>query len=254
LEGAAMRAVWLVALVALVALAACSKGPAPASNAAVIASAPTNAAAAPPAAASPKLAQIFTPDVIGSNVAFLETITGPAFRTDGSDRTYKVDGCEIIVGAAKGKIDNIGIVGYSQRCSFPIAQYFAGGYQYPVPNNPTFGDIKRGLGGGYGADCLISCGNAADPVVYLSYQGSHADNFNNLEASLSIADEPGLTAYTDWGQKLVAKYGEDYVIAAKFNSGDNLDDVASHDFAQVRPGTIRVGQNLAGPGGNDLSQ
>jgi hypothetical protein len=41
------------------------------------------------------------------------------------------------------------------------------------------------------------------------------------------------------------------VIAAKFNTGDNLDDVASRDFAQVRPDTIRVGQNLAGPGENE---
>ena len=216
-----------LAALALVGLAACNRHGA--SNAAAPANATAAATNAAPAAATPsaKLAQIFTPDVIGSNVAFLETITGPAFRTDGSDRTYKVDGCEIIVGATAGKIDNIGIVGYSQRCSFPIAQYFAGGYQYPVPNNPTFGDIKRGFGGSYGADCLTSCGNAANPVVYLSYQGSHADNFNNLEASLSIVDDPALSAYGDWGQKLVAKYGQDYVIAAKFNTNDNLDDVAS---------------------------
>jgi len=244
-----------LAALALVDLAACNRHGA--TNAAAPANAvpaATNAAAAAPAAPSPKLAQVFTPDVIGSNVAFLETITGPSFRTDGSDRTYKVDGCEIIVGATAGKIDNIGIVGYSQRCSFPIAQYFAGGYQYPVPNNPTFGDIKRGFGGAYGADCLMSCGNAADPVVYLSYQGSHADNFNNLEASLSIADEPGLSAYMDWGQKLAARYGQDYVLAAKFNTGDNLDDVASRDFAGVRPDTIRVGGNLSGPGESDTSQ
>ncbi len=246
-----MRSIWLVALVAL---AACSKGAAPAGNAAANVAATNAAATAPAATPSAKLAQIFTPDVIGSNVAFLETITGPAFRTDGSDRTYKVDGCQIIVGATAGKIDNIGIVGYSQRCSFPIAQYFAGGYQYPVPNNPTFGDIKRGFGGSYGADCLMSCGNAADPVVSLSYQGSHADNFNNLEASLSIADEPALSAYEDWGEKLAAKYGQDYVLAAKFNTGDNLDDVASRDFAPIRPDTIRVGGNLSGPGETDASQ
>jgi hypothetical protein len=159
-----MRAVWLVALAAL---AACSKSASPVNITSANATAAATNAVAPAVivAPSPKLAQIFTPDVIGSNVAFLETITGPAFRTDGSERTYKVDGCEILVGATGGKIDNIGIAGYSQHCSFPIAQYFAGGYQYPAPNNPTFGDIKRGLGGGYGADCLVSCGNAADPVV-----------------------------------------------------------------------------------------
>ncbi len=42
---------------------------------------------APAPAPSAKLAQIFTADILGSaNVAHLETITGPAFRTDGADR------------------------------------------------------------------------------------------------------------------------------------------------------------------------
>src|SRR5215469_17388441 len=97
------------ALAVLALLAACSK-PAPQSNAApAAANAATNAAAvAPPASANPKLAQIFTPDVLGSNVAYLETITGPAFKTEGSDRLYKVGTCEVIVGAAKGKVANIG--------------------------------------------------------------------------------------------------------------------------------------------------
>src|SRR6202030_3702559 len=96
------------------------------------------AAAAAAPAPNAKLAQIFTPDVLGSNVAFLETITGPAFRTDGAELTYKVGGCTVIVGATAGKIDNIGIDGYGPACSFPIAQYFAGGYDHPVPQLPTF--------------------------------------------------------------------------------------------------------------------
>ena len=174
----------------------------PPANNAVNAAAPTNAAAAAPAP-SPKLAQIFTADVLGSNVAFLETITGPAFRTDGSERTYKVGGCTVIVGATAGKIDNIGIDGYGPACSFPIAQYFAGGYDYAVPRVPTFGDIKKGLGGAYGATCLHLCGNAADPLVMLTYRGSHADNFNDLYATVTInQDGPAMNAFTDWGDKL----------------------------------------------------
>jgi hypothetical protein len=238
-----MRAVWLLALAAV---AACSKPAAPAGNAAANATAAVRAAA-PAAAPSPRLAQIFTPDVLGSNVAFLETITGPAFRTDGSDRTYKVDGCEIVVGASNGKIDNIGIDGYSPRCSFPIAQYFAGGYDHPVPPLPTFGDIERGLGGTYIATCLRLCGNGTDPLVELTYQGSHADNFNNLYAAVTIgADGPALNAFGDWGDKLVAKHGEAYVANGEYASDDSLQDVAAADFAKVTPTIIRVGQNLPG--------
>jgi hypothetical protein len=241
---------------ALLALAACNAG---GGNNTAPANSATNAAAAntivPPPAPSGKLAQIFTTDILGANVAYLETITGPAFSTNGSDRLYKFGGCEVIVGASSdGKIDNIGIQGYSPQCSFPIAQYFAGGYPYPVPNNPTFGDIKRGFGGTYGADCLTSCGNAANPVVYLSYQGSHADNYNDLVAEVEVAADPVVTAYTDWGNKLIAKYGQDYVVNGQFNTGDNLDSVATADFAPIHPTTIRVGQNLPGPSSGNGGQ
>jgi hypothetical protein len=241
-----MRSIWLLALLAL---AACAKGGAPAGNAAANA-APSNAAAAaaaPAPAPSPKLAQIFTPDVLGVNVAWLETIIGPAYRTEGSDRTYKVGGCTVIVGVTAGKIDNIGIDGYGPACSFPIAQYFASGYDYAVPRVPTFGDIKQGLGGAYGATCLHLCGNATDPLVTLTYRGSHADNFNDLYATVTInQDGPAMNAFTDWGDKLVAKHGAEYVSNGQYSDGDSLQDVAAQDFAKVSPTLIRVGQNLAG--------
>ena len=180
--------------------------------------------------------------MLGANLAYLETITGPAFKTEGDDRIYKVDGCTVVIGGAKGKIDNLGVIDYSPRCSFNIGQYFAQGYQYPVPNFATFGDIKRGLGGDYSADCLVDCGNAADPVVTLGYEGSHADNFNELIAEASPDGGPMLDAYSDWSQKLVAKYGEQAVIDNRFD--DNLDAVASKDFGPIHPTTIRVGLNL----------
>jgi len=245
-----MRFTWLLALFAF---AACSRNGA--SNNAITVAIPTNA---PPvnaiavadyaAARSPQLAKIFTPDILGANVAYLETITGPAFRTEAAERTYKVDGCQIVVGVEKGKIANIGVDGVSAHCSFPIAQYFAGGYDHPVPPLPSFGDIKDGLGGHYGATCLSLCGNAAAPVVWLTYSGSHADNFNGLYAAIPITGGPALDAYEDWSAKLIAKYGQAYVENGQYEGGDSLDDVAAKDFARVRPTLIRVGQDL--PGGD----
>jgi hypothetical protein len=235
------RVLWL----GLLCLAACSKGGGSASGAAP-SSAPSSSVVAinPPLSSAPsaKLSQIFTPDMLGANLAFVETITGPAFKTEGDDRIYKVDGCTVVIGSTKGKIDNLGVEGYSPRCSFNIGQYFAEGYQYPVPTFPTFGDIKRGLGGDYSADCLVDCGNAADPVVSLSYEGSHADNFNELVAEASPDADPMLGAYMDWSQKLVAQFGEQAVVDN--NLQDNLDAVASKDFGPIHPTTIRVGQNL----------
>ena len=82
--------------------------------------------------ADDKLARIFTPDVLGENVRFLETITGPPFTSDKGQytetsaitNTYKVDGCYVIVGVTKGTVDNVGILNYSQQCKFDIGRYF----------------------------------------------------------------------------------------------------------------------------------
>jgi hypothetical protein len=235
-----------IALIVLLGLAACSRSgggasstaPANLAGAFPISAAPPTASAAP----SAKLAQVFAADMLGANLAYLETITGPAFKTEGDDRIYKLDGCTVVVGAAKGKIDNLGIIDVSQRCSFDIAQYFAGGYDHPVPSFPTFGDIKQGLGGDYAADCLRLCGNAADPVVSLSYEGSLADNFNELVASASPDEGPMLDAYIDWGNQLVARYGEQAVVDNRYD--DDLDAVASKDFGPIHPTTIRVGLGL----------
>jgi hypothetical protein len=248
-----MRQPHFAVVAGFVLLAACAKSGS-ANTAANVAvptnSPPVNAIAAADYAASQssKLARIFTADILGANVAYLETLTGPAFRTDGSERTYKVDGCEIVVGAAKGKIANIGIDGVSGRCSFDIAQYFAEGYEHPAPPMPTFGQIKNWLGGHYGADCLALCGNSAAPVVSLSYSGSHADNFNGLYAATSISAGAAFDAYEDWGAKLTAKYGQAYVANGQYRTGDALDDVAAKDFGPIRPTVIRVGQDL--PGGD----
>ena len=227
------RATILVCLV----LAACSRTPANTSASSAAAS------AAPPAAApSARLARIFTPDMLGANVSYLETITGPAFKSEDGVSTYKVDGCTVIVGDEGGKIENLGIDGYGGACSFNIAQYFAGGYDHPVPSLPTYGDIKTGLGGDYAADCYRSCGNAADPVVSLSYEGSHADNFNELVASSPVVADPVLHAYETWSDALAARYGEDAV--ALGHMSDTLPDVAAKAFQTVRPTTVRVGQHL----------
>jgi len=51
-----------------------------------------------------------------------------------------------------------------------------------------------------------------------------------------------LDAYSDWSQKLVARYGEQAVVDNNFE--DDLDAVASKDFGPIHPTTIRVGQNL----------
>jgi len=250
-----MRSVTVVSAVTTalaLALSACGQT-APAGNAAIAnnAAPASNAAqAAPPAVAqSPKLAKIFTADILGANVTYLETITGPAFTTDGPTRTYKVDGCTVIAGIGHGKIDNIGIGNYGGACVFGVAQYFATSEAPPVSNDPSFGDLQKAFGDGrYSADCYATCGNAAAPVVTFHYQGVHADNFNDLVAQVSVTADPVVAAYLDWTAQLTAKYGQDAAAAGKFPNGDTMQAVAGKDFTALRPTTVRVGQNIT-PGG-----
>jgi hypothetical protein len=230
---------------AVLALAACSK---PATRPAALNSAARPAAIAPhdaaPVVPEPRLAQIFTPDILGANVAWLENnVTGPAFSTEGADRTYKVGACAVIVGVSAGKIANIG--NYGPACRFKIAQYFAPGSDHPVPDLPTFGDIRQGLGGDYGADCLRVCSNNADPTVSLAYQGNRADNFNELLAEVPVRGDAVVDAWQHWSDKLALKYGGAYVATGGFRSGDSLQAVAARDFAPIEPSSIRVGQDLA---------
>ena len=229
-------------LLLLITLAACSKvrHAGPENAAGNVATAPVTAA--PPA--KPKLAQIFTQEIIGANPRYLETITGPAFKTEGSDSTYKVDGCTVIVGVSHGKIANVGIVGYGGGCSFDVGSYFAQGYPTPIPRVPTFADLANDYGGRFTSTCLADCGNAADPEVSLEYDGSHADDFHQLLATITVADEPVLTAWRKWGDALKARSGQDYMNKQKYNCGDNLADIAHAGFGPLKPTTSRVGLNL----------
>ena len=174
-------------------------------------------------------------------MAYLEAITGPAFSSDGGVNTYKVDGCSVVVGTSGGKIQNVGIDHYSDRCSFDIGQYFAGGYSSVIPRNPTYAQITTNLDGEYIADCLASCGNAADPVVSMNYSGSHADSFHQISASTSIGEGAPLTAYEKWADALEGKFGDDYVANDKYKCGESMQDVAGSAFGSLHPDEIRVG-------------
>jgi hypothetical protein len=246
-----VRAVIVLPLIA--SLTACDKGPKPSPQPAAKVSGTVDEVVR----TNDKLAKIFTSDALGENVQYLESITGPAFSTmQGSPGTsstvniYKVDGCLVVVGVSDQKIDNLGIENFGPKCSFDIGQYF----HQDMDNNgqsahevvsafPTFGELSSELGGVFFADCLSMCGNAADPIVYLQFSGSHADNYNQLLASIALIDDASIDASEVWAKKLDEKYGEAY--SGSLDHGkDNLNDVAVAAFKALKPTTIQVGNKL----------
>jgi hypothetical protein len=59
-----------------------------------------------------------------------------------------------------------------------------------------------------------------------------------------VGEGPTLDAYEDLGAKLAARRGQAYVDSGQYKSSDDLDELASQDFARIRPTTVRVGSNL----------
>ena len=201
------------------------------------------------ASASPqsKLDRIFIGDMLDANVAYLEAITGPAFKEEGDYSIYLVDGCRVLVGKAAGKIENIGMEGLSPKCHFDLGPFMSGS-DHPFPKGlVTFGDIKGYWTGRYDADCLSGCGNAADPVIYLRAGGSHADNFSEVVASIPLATVPVIDAADRWKAAIAAKHGEETMeYGTRCLKDDDETEVAAEAFGAMHPKTIRVGHGIAG--------
>ena len=206
--------------------------------------APATASASPQS----KLARIFIGDMLDANVAYLETITGPAFKEEGDHSIYLVDGCRVLVGKAAGKIENLGMEGLSAKCHFDLSPFMSSSDGHPFPKGlVTFGDIEGQWTGLYGADCLSGCGNAADPVIYLRAGGSHADNYNEVVASVPMATDAVIDAADRWKAAIADKHGEDTLAYGTrcLKPGDTESEVAAKAFGAMHPETIRVGHDVA---------
>ena len=59
-------------------------------------------------------------------------------------------------------------------------------------------------------------------------------------------DDAAVTPYGDWGDKLIARYGQDAVVSGAYKIRDTLQDVAAKDFGPLGPDTIRAGDRLLG--------
>ena len=194
-----------------------------------------------------KLNRIFVGDMIDANVAYLETITGPAFKEEADYSIYLVDGCRVLVGKAAGKIENLGMEGLSPKCHFDLGSFMSSS-DHPFPKeHVTFADIGGYWSGRYDADCLSGCGNAADPVIYLRAGGSHADDYSEVVASIPLATVPVIDAADEWKAAIAAKHGEDTLAyGTRCLKDDDETEVAAKAFGAMHPETIRVGHDIAG--------
>lgn len=85
-----------------------------------------------------KLSTIFTYEMIGTQIPYLETITGPAMKVKGEVRTYKINGCFVDVESKSRKIRSLKLK-VNNQCSFDLSAMIPN-YRFSSPlNKMTFG-------------------------------------------------------------------------------------------------------------------
>jgi hypothetical protein len=193
-----------------------------------------------------KLSSIFQGEMLNAQVAYLETITGPAMHIypghDGVQlRDYRVEGCRVVA-YAKGTE----VVGYSldlnPKCNFNLHGFMGDGYS--TTDGLTIAKFVRG---GFGADmhvqsnCIYLCGNAADPTVDFTFEGPHVLNFLSIVLTVTLADTPSLDAEERWEKAMRSREGDDYIRNVRFNCTNKYDTLAIQAFANAPVNQITIG-------------
>ncbi|WP_018121875.1 hypothetical protein [Wohlfahrtiimonas chitiniclastica] len=198
------------------------------------------AAVAPAVAAGSKIADVFSYDMIGVDIAYLENLIGPARKTDQhtQTKTYLVDHCPLDVQTRDGAVDTLSVT-IGGKCQFVLNDILPSYEKIPTR------DVVFGLSGPvtYYADCFgINCGNAYDPSVYELYEGSHAENWRELLLSSVNAS---YEAVSRWSNIMEANEGVDWMMDNRFNCTPNkYRDVAEQSLKGQPVDRIMIGYNL----------
>jgi hypothetical protein len=141
-----------------------------------------------------KLAMLFTHDMIGVTIAYVETQLGPAKRVsdytneDGDyKREYQVGPCTVNI-EGKESISSIELVGITEECSFDITQLLLeDGYKEAYKT--TFGFLANNNPFEFYSGCINICHVPQDPHIIFEYNIAGVVRFFKLTASISVFDE-----------------------------------------------------------------
>lgn len=149
------------------------------------------------------------------------------------ERSFVVEGCRIDVAVEKGAI-----VSFSFD-TVPKCQKAAQSLGVNL-NGLTFGGASAVFGQArYSADCLASCGNAADPWVHASW----VVNGRAVSVSQILVDGPVLDATMSWEEIISTKYDNDYVIDQKFNCTREFDAAGASLFKNIKVSRLTIGKS-----------
>lgn len=147
---------------------------------------------------SPRLAFAISTDVVGLNPAYVERRLGIPRVKDRNSLIFEVAGCTIDY-----SIDGTVIRSFTVRLSKRCEPSFRG---VRMRSNTTIGAVlDRGKNGQLIASCLTGCGNAADPIVELSYPGTRMNGM----IAISYWSEDGNTrrVLSKWEKSVRKQFG-----------------------------------------------
>jgi hypothetical protein len=199
-----------------------------------------------PALAGTKLSGIFQFDLLNAEIAYLESIAGPAIHihANGADvqaREYRVDGCRVTA-YAKGSEAIAYALDLTPKCNFNMGDLL--GNFYGSTRGLTIGTFGAGAFGAHlraQSACISLCGNAADPSVDFTWEGPHAANFVSIVLTVTLADDASVEAGRQWAAIMQKQEGDDYVSGTKFNCDNRYDDAAFKAFGKVKVTRIAIG-------------
>ncbi|MGY6770367.1 peptidoglycan-binding domain-containing protein [Komagataeibacter sp. NFXK3] len=195
---------------------------------------------------APPLLRIFQLDMLGIQRPFLEQMTGPAkyvnhYADKTTAYTYMIKACELTAYEQGDQIQGYGLK-VTPACSVPLTPFIQN--STPSVVELTMGDVSAALNGNARpvADCLESCGNAANPNIGLMEQGSHAEDYVNIEVYAPVVDEAALNAYSNWHDALRKHETDDYILNGKFNCDGKYATEGLHAMRDVAVKEIFVGR------------
>ncbi|WP_167400924.1 peptidoglycan-binding domain-containing protein [Komagataeibacter sucrofermentans] len=201
---------------------------------------------------APPLLRIFQLDMLGIQRPFLEQLTGPAkyvnhYADKTTAYTYIVKACELTAYEQGDQIQGYGLK-VTPACSVPLTPFIQN--STPTVAELTMGDISAALNGIARpvSDCLESCGNATDPDIGLMEQGSHAEDYVNVEVYAPVMDELALNASSNWVDVLRKHETDDYILNGRFNCDGKYAAEGLHAMRDVPVKQLFVGRGASGTG------
>ncbi|ATC34398.1 hypothetical protein CA606_19810 [Caulobacter vibrioides] len=192
---------------------------------------------------APAITELFVADMLGADRAFVERRIGPAKYVNDGERKYVVAGCNVTINYKGNAVRNMAIDGLSNRCTFNVAKF------YPQERltdaaSLTFGGFDKMFRNTvYFPQCFGTCGNSANPSLTAHYDGSHAEQFVEIQVSNSY---PYRGAAADKAFRKVM----DAITSTPSNIDDNADcsvavsAIAQTYFTGVQINNIVVGYDL----------